>query len=67
MKGIESRSIAIKILENLAISFTISGVIWGIIYALLSEKKYPTAMRESLIIAGIFFIFIFIIYLIKKR
>ncbi|MFA4935322.1 MAG: HEAT repeat domain-containing protein [Candidatus Methanoperedens sp.] len=66
-KGIGSKPIAIKILESLGISFTISGVIWGIIYAFLIEKKYPTAMRDSLVAASIFLILIFLIYFIKKR
>ncbi len=64
---INPKSITILILESLGISFTISGVIWGIIYAYLSEIKYPTAMNASLIISSILFILISTIYFIKKR
>jgi len=55
-----------KILEILTISFTIAGVIWGIIYAILVEIKYPTALRESLIMFCITFLIISIFSAIKK-
>ena len=55
-----------KILEILGLSFTIAGVIWGIIYAILSEMSYATSMRESLIIFSFTFILILLIS-VKKR
>ena len=54
-----------KIVEILSISFTIAGVIWGIIYAILSEMDYATAMRESLIIFS--FTFILILFVSAKK
>ena len=54
-----------KIIEVLSISFTIAGVIWGIIYAILSEIGYVTAMRESLIIFS--FTFILILFVSAKK
>ncbi|CAD6492555.1 MAG: hypothetical protein DIAAKJNI_00326 [Candidatus Argoarchaeum ethanivorans] len=55
-----------KILEILAISLTIAGVAWAIIYAGLIERDYPTAMRESLIIFTIISFLILIILFMKK-
>ena len=55
-----------KILEILAISLTIAGVVWAIVYAGLIEMDYPTAMRESLIIFTIISFLILIILFMKK-
>jgi len=55
-----------KIVEILSISFTIAGVIWGIIYAILSEMGYATAMRESLIIFSFTFLLISFVSAIKR-
>jgi len=55
-----------KIVEILSISFTIAGVIWGIIYAILSEMSYATAMRESLIIFTFTFLLILFVSAMKR-
>ena len=54
-----------EIFDMLAILFTISGALWGIIYAALEKLKYVHSLRESL--AAFIIIFILILILMKYR
>lgn len=65
-KKVDSKSLNRVFIEILTIPFTIAGVIWGIVYSILNEINYPTAMRESLIFFVIAFFLTLIIYIKKK-